>query len=238
MKKNVTEIVVVVDRSGSMQSIKKEMEEGFNKFIEDQKNGENECVISLYQFDSSYEEVYSNLPLKEAPKFELHPRGGTALLDALGRTITNVHERLNKLSDDQKPDQVIFMIITDGQENESKEFQRTHIFDMIKERREKFLWEFVFLGTDQDAIAVARDLGASTSNAVTYERSTKGVSSLFDTASRGFTSYRSSRMRTMDSVVSQDMYNQTMSGNIVTTPMDQSQVGNLVTTPTTDTDTK
>jgi Mg-chelatase subunit ChlD len=159
MKKDLCEIVVVLDRSGSMESIKNDMIGGFNTFIAEQKKLPGECLVTLTQFDTEYDIVYSGKPLKDVPGLELVPRGSTALLDAVGRTINDVGARLKATAEDQRPERVLFVIVTDGQENVSHEFTITAINQMVTHQRDKYKWEFVYLGANQDSFAEAQKLG-------------------------------------------------------------------------------
>lgn len=189
-KPNSTSIVFVVDRSGSMNRIASDMEGGFQTFVEKQKETPGSCDVSLVRFDTEYEEVYLALPLESVPPLKIEPRGSTALLDAIGRSIVQTGTRLAALSDEDRPGQVVFVIITDGLENASREFGRGKINEMITHQREKYSWEFVFLGANQDAIATAKSIGISGVNAVTYDASPIGTRRLFRGLSEGISGHR------------------------------------------------
>lgn len=120
MDQTHTEIVIVLDRSGSMQNIRSDMEGGLNRFFEEQKAEPGRCSVTLTQFDDEYEITYSGKDLREVPQVVLVPRGGTALLDALGRTINEVDQRLTDTPERDSPDRVIFVIVTDGEETPPK----------------------------------------------------------------------------------------------------------------------
>ncbi len=192
MKANSAEIIFVVDRSGSMTTIVNDMKGGFNSLITEQKKLPGECKVSLTQFDDQYELVYQGKPLAEVPPLELVPRGSTALLDAVGRTIVATGERLSKLAEDQRPSHVLFVIITDGQENSSKEFSLNNIKEMITHQRDVYKWEFSFLGTDFNAIAVSSSMGIPSVNAVQYVASPVGGKSAMRGVSKMVANYRSS----------------------------------------------
>ena len=121
MKKDYTKIVFVVDRSGSMASIAKDIIGGYNKFIADQKALKvGTCDVSFYQFDTTYNAVYENTPIdfvKDLDEKTFVPRGGTALLDAVGRTIENVGKQLSNMNENDRPDKILVVILTDGEEN-------------------------------------------------------------------------------------------------------------------------
>jgi len=189
--KNETLVSVVLDRSGSMSSIRTDMEGGFNTFISEQRKVKtDEVLVNLYQFDDRYDVEYENRPLALVPNLNLVPRGWTALYDALGKTINNVGERLSKLPENKRPARVLILVITDGGENSSKEFRREQIAEMIKLQQEKYNWQFVFLGANQDSFLVARSLNINTANAMTFAANASGVSCSYNAINDSLTSYR------------------------------------------------
>jgi len=210
-KPNSTEIIFVVDRSGSMSSIAKAMSDGFDEFINKQKQEPGECKVTATQFDDKYDVLYTAKPLNEVTAYTLEPRGMTALLDAIGKTIIDTGSRLAKMTESQRPSQVLFVIITDGGENSSQEFKgeegRKRVFDMITHQREKYQWEFVFLGANQDAIAVGTSLGISATNSVTYDANAVGSKGLMRGLSANVARYRSSGQGRMDNLYDQASYN-------------------------------
>ena len=149
-QENLTEIVCIVDRSGSMDAIRKDAQGGFDAFIEEQQKEPGEATVTLAQFDDKYEMVWENKPLVEIKKgdYLLMPRGMTALLDAVGKTVRSVGERLDRTDEDKRPAKVIVTIITDGHENHSKEYKREQIMEMINHQRDKYKWEFLFLAAN------------------------------------------------------------------------------------------
>jgi hypothetical protein len=158
-RSDLTDIIVVLDRSGSMAAIKSDTEGGFNAFIADQLKVPGEARVTLVQFDDQYELVYSAKDIMQVPELELKPRGMTALLDALGRTIVQAGERLAAMEESERPGKVIFVVLTDGLENSSKEWTREKVFGLITQQTEKYAWVFTYLGANQDAIAVGANLG-------------------------------------------------------------------------------
>ncbi len=172
---NLTELIILLDRSGSMKRIKEDMEGGVDTFIEEQKKGPGDCRVSQYQFDNDFEVVYENKDIKEVPKCELIPRGGTALRDALGKVIGLVGQRLAHTPEEQRPNKVIVLTITDGQENASKEWSPSALHASITEQREKYKWEFAMLGANIDSFTVARSYGIDPKAAQNYEVSASGV---------------------------------------------------------------
>jgi hypothetical protein len=186
VRNDLTDISIVLDRSGSMASVWEDTIGGFNSFIEAQRKLPGACSVSAIQFDNKYDTLYTARPVSEAPllnKETYIPRGMTALLDAIGRTITNTGARLSALPEDQRPSKVIFVILTDGAENSSREFSREQVFLMIKLQREAYQWEFVFLGANQDAIATAAGLGMAAGSSMTYAANAKGTLRAFASAS-------------------------------------------------------
>ena len=190
---NSTEIIFVVDRSGSMSSIAADMRGGFDTFITEQKKVAGECHVTLTQFDDHYDVVYTRMPLGLVPPLELVPRGSTALLDALGRTIDQTGARLAAIPEADRPSKVLLVVITDGAENASREYNRARIASMITTQRTKFSWDFVFLGANQDAIVAAQGLGIQASNVVNYVASAAGAEGLMRGLSHQVSNYRSSK---------------------------------------------
>ena len=167
---NLTHIAFLLDRSGSMQSIKDDTEGGFNAFIQDQRQQGGECRVTLAQFDNEYEEVYRDLPLAEVPALRLVPRGSTALLDSIGRLVTSTGERLAAVPEDERPGIVIVGIMTDGHENASREWTHPAVKALIEQQTKTYGWQFLYLGADQDAIEVGSSIGVAAANSMTYSR--------------------------------------------------------------------
>ena len=189
MNQDHTEVIIVLDRSGSMHTIKKDMEGGLNQFFADQKKEPGRCSVTLTQFDTDYEIVYSGKDLKDVPKAELIPRGSTALLDAIGRTIHEVGSRLAKTDEADRPGRIIFLIITDGMENASKEFDQVAIKALVEKQTNKYSWCFVYLGANQDAFAEARKYGIAL--ATNYEANSIGTRAATGDMSKSVSNYRS-----------------------------------------------
>src|SRR4051812_13792867 len=131
MNADLTDLTLVIDRSGSMESIREDAQGGVNAFIREQAGQPGNAVLTLVQFDTEYEFVHQSVPISSVPAFELEPRGSTALLDAVGRAINETGARLTRLPAADRPGLVIFVIVTDGQENSSHEFTKTQIKDKI-----------------------------------------------------------------------------------------------------------
>lgn len=171
MRKDLTDITLIVDRSGSMESCKLEAQKGLNAFIEDQKKQPGETLFSLVQFDNEFEYVFKGIPINNVKDYELIPRGMTALLDATGRTINEIGERLSKIDEDNRPGLVVIAIITDGEENASHEFTKARIKEMITHQQDNYNWQFTFLGANQDAFSEGHALGIKAGGIANYSSS-------------------------------------------------------------------
>lgn len=191
MRSDLTDVTVVLDRSGSMSSCREEAENGVNHFVDKQKKHDGDCLFTLVQFDNEYEFVHRAVPINDVTKFTLVPRGMTALLDAVGRAINETGERLATLEEDQRPGLVVFVIVTDGMENASHEFNRGQIKEMIEGQQGGYQWQFTFLGANQDAFSEAASIGIPTSAAANY--STRSSKEAFTAASANVNRMRTSR---------------------------------------------
>jgi hypothetical protein len=175
---DLTAIALLVDRSGSMQSIRTDAEGAIAAFIEAQREVPGRCVISLSDFDHTYRSVYGPTPIAHAPAYTLEPRGTTALLDAVGRLVTDFGASLAELAEDARPGKVIVVVQTDGLENASTEWTLAGINDLITAQRETYSWDFVFLGANQDAIATGESLGFAPGSSISYTASPTGTRSV------------------------------------------------------------
>jgi uncharacterized protein YegL len=178
MMKGKTDIVMVLDRSGSMSGCQDATIKGFNEFIEAQKKEPGEATLTLAQFDDVYEIVHNGVALADVPALTsttFVPRATTALLDAIGKTINATGQRLSAMPEEDRPEKVLFVIITDGFENASKEYQRDQVLGMITEQRDTYKWEFVFIGANADAIASATAMGIPLQNVVKYTATPEGT---------------------------------------------------------------
>jgi uncharacterized protein YegL len=190
MNDNLTEIVVIVDRSGSMVGIQADSEGGLNNFIKEQKEVEGEANLTLVQFDDVIEFVHDGTPIEEVKEYRLHPRGMTALLDAIGTTITKVGERLRDTPEEERPGRVLVAVITDGYENRSSEYTKDQIFEMINVQEDVWKWDFVFLAANQDAIATGGSLGFKGGKLGNYTADAAGVGATYSGLSCNVTSAR------------------------------------------------
>lgn len=203
MKKGLTEIVAVLDRSGSMGNLVQDTIGGYNSFIEKQKELEGECKVSLIVFDNKYDEVYNGIDINKVPVLtneSYFARGGTALLDAIGKTINSVGKRLQDTPEEDRPEQVIFVITTDGAENSSMEFNVSLIKEMIDHQKDVYNWDFIFMGANIDAIGGGADMGLSRGMSMNYDATSKGTTSLYMAVSNGIKKKRSDLSVTLDMV--------------------------------------
>ena len=189
-KKDYTHITFVIDRSGSMVTMKDEAQNSFNQFIKDQKKLPGKLTVTLVQFDNKYEVVWNARNAKKVGKYTLTPRGGTALLDAIGQAVASTGEYLRDLSEDARPDKVMFGVLTDGCENASQEFTGSAIKEMVEHQTEKYSWEFNFLAANQDAILGAGQMGIHRSNAMNFAATGRGIASAMCAYSTGADNYR------------------------------------------------
>jgi hypothetical protein len=195
MKDQFTRIAIILDRSGSMESCKESTVSGFNEFIRTQRELPGEAMVKLVQFDDLYETVF-DLNLTRCPELNQStfvPRGSTALLDAQGRAIVELGQELAALEEKDRPSKVIVVTITDGLENASKQYNLDQIGALIKEQRDKYNWDFVFLGANQDAIQTAAAMGVPAPSAMSYSTSKAGVAATMAAVSNYVGAYRAGR---------------------------------------------
>lgn len=185
------EIACVIDRSGSMDLIRSDAIGGFNSFLNEQKVIPGECKFTLVLFDNEILTLHDRVDIGSVAELNLNsyvPRGTTALYDAVGQTIIALGAKLD--SSAEKPDKVIFIILTDGQENASKEYSMEKISELIKHQTEKYSWEFVFLAANQDAFYTGNLLNISANNTVNFAADSAGIRGAYASMSGLSTSYR------------------------------------------------
>ena len=177
-------IIMIVDRSGSMHSCRAATEDGINGLFDGQAREEGRATASLYQFDTEHDQVFRHVPLTEVPRYRLVPRGGTALLDAVGFAFAREGQWLAALPEAQRPGAVIAVIATDGMENSSREYNRQQIHEIIKRQQEVYTWQILFIGANMDAVQVATSYGIPAPQAMTFRASEAGVRSSYTSLSR------------------------------------------------------
>jgi len=195
------ELVFILDRSGSMSGLEKDTIGGFNSMIEKQKREEGKALVSTVLFDSESTVIHDRLPLEKVPRMtekEYFTRGCTALLDAVGGAIHhigNVHKYARK---EDVPEKTMFIITTDGYENASKRYDYETVKTMIERQKEKYGWEFLFLGANIDAAAEAKRFGISADRAVNYKCDKEGTALNYEVISEAVCSVRASRPLSAD----------------------------------------
>jgi uncharacterized protein YegL len=177
MKKGLTELVFILDRSGSMSGLEKDTIGGFNGMIEKQKKEAGEVIVSTVLFDDDTEVLHNRVDIRSIHPMtdrEYYVRGCTALLDAVGGAITHIKRVRKSLPKSERPEKTIFIITTDGMENSSRRYSYNKVKELIENRRAKN-WEFIFLGANIDAVAEAGRLGIQASRAVNYKCDAAGT---------------------------------------------------------------
>ena len=178
MKKGLNEIILIIDKSGSMCSIKDDAIGGYNEFIEKQKTGKGTANVTTILFDTDYKVVNENVDVNVVEHLNeetYHPSGMTALLDSVGKTINNVGKRLSNTSEENRPEKVIMCILTDGQENSSTKYNRGKIKEMIEHQKEKYNWEFIYLGANQDSFTEAGNIGINSIDTQNFQATGVGI---------------------------------------------------------------
>jgi hypothetical protein len=182
MKDNSTHLALLVDRSGSMSSIREDAQGGLKTLIAEQRALPGELTIELFQFDTEYEKI------DDIDGWTLQPRGMTALLDSMGKAITQVGEGLAARPEEDRPSKVIFVIVTDGLENSSSEWTREKVFEHVQRQTDEWAWQFVFSAANQDAVAVGSKLGVR--NNMNYQHTGAGTRSAYASMSASIGSFR------------------------------------------------
>ena len=196
MKKNLTELVFILDRSGSMSGLETDTIGGFNAMIEKQKKEEGEALISTVLFDNDMQVIHDRVPLDSVPALtekEYFVRGCTALLDAVGGAIHHIGNVHKYAREEDRPEKTLFVITTDGMENASRKFTYDRLKAMIERQKEKYGWEFLFLGANIDAAKEAARFGISADRAANYHADHVGTAVVYEAVSETVCNFRSSR---------------------------------------------
>ena len=194
MKKNLTEIVFILDRSGSMAGLEKDTIGGFNAMIEKQRKEAGEAVISTVLFDNYSEVIHDRLTLDQIPQLtekEYYVRGCTALLDAVGGAIHHIGNVHKYAREEDRPEKTIFVITTDGMENASRNYNYDRVKAMIERQKGKYGWEFLFLGANIDAAREAARFGIGADRAANYHADHEGTGVIYETVSEAICQVRS-----------------------------------------------
>ena len=194
-KANLTELIFILDRSGSMGGLESDTIGGFNAMLKKQQEEQGECRITTALFDHEYELLHDRIDIKAVSPItdkEYFVRGNTALLDAIGITINKISAVQKNTSEEYRADKVLFIITTDGMENASREFTYGKIKEMIEKRKSENSWEFIFLGANIDAVDVAERFGIAKNRAQNFHSDSKGVQLNYSVLSKTVSQYRQS----------------------------------------------
>ena len=192
LPESTVEIACIVDRSGSMQSVRSDAIGGFNAFLQAQREEPGEARLTLALFDHEYERAMDSVPLREVPDLTnatYQPGGNTALFDAIGRTLHDLNVRLKATPEEKRPGKVIVAILTDGKENASTDYTSAQTADAVAARRADG-WEFVFLAANQDAVLSAKRVGIAAADAMSFNSNAEGTKNAFARMSKAVSARR------------------------------------------------
>lgn len=195
MKKNLTELVFILDRSGSMAGLEKDTIGGFNAMIEKQRKEPGEALISTVLFDNETEVIHDRIPLDKVPALtekEYYVRGCTALLDAVGGAIHHIGNVHKYAREEDIPERALFVITTDGMENASRRYAYDRVKAMVQRQQEKYGWEFLFLGANIDAAREAGRFGIRADCAAGYHADSLGIDAVYESVCEAVCQVRSS----------------------------------------------
>ena len=193
MKKNLTEIVFILDRSGSMAGLEDDTIGGFNAMIEKQTREQGEALVSTVLFDNDSEVIHDRVNIQKIEPMthkEYYVRGCTALLDAVGGAIHHIGNVHKYAREEDRPEKTLFVITTDGMENASRKYSYDRLKAMIERQKEKYGWEFLFLGANIDAAKEAARFGIGADHAANYHADSKGTNVIYETVSEAITQVR------------------------------------------------
>lgn len=193
-KNNVTELVFILDRSGSMSGLEKDTIGGFNSMIEKQKKEDGLCYVSTLLFDDKCEVLHDRVKLGDVPLMtedDYYVRGSTALLDALGGAIKHIGNIHKYARSEDVPEKTLFVITTDGMENASRKYTSERVKQMIERQQKKYGWEFIFIGANIDAVTTAKSYGIAPERAVNYTADSRGTNALFSSVGKAVKAVRS-----------------------------------------------
>ena len=199
MKKNLTEIVFILDRSGSMAGLEGDTIGGFNGMIEKQRQEEGEAYVSTVLFDNESSVIHDRLPLDRVPRLtakEYYVRGCTALLDAVGSAISHIATVHKYAREEDRPEKTLFVITTDGMENASRRYTYDKVRSLIEKQKREYGWEFLFLGANIDAAREAARFGIHPDRAVDYRADRRGTRVIYETVSDTVRDFRASKPMT------------------------------------------
>lgn len=193
MKKGLTELVFILDKSGSMSGLESDTIGGYNSMLKKQQSIEDECHITTVLFDNYYELLHDRIDIKAVSLItekEYQVGGSTALLDAIGNTIHKIGNAQKHTAENYRAEKVMFVIITDGEENSSREYSADKVKAQIERQKTKFGWEFIFLGANIDAVQTARRFGIAPDRAIDYLADSEGTELNFKVMASAVATFR------------------------------------------------
>jgi len=202
--KNYVKIINIIDRSGSMGSMIDTAINGFNEFLQEQQQVDGNALVSTMLFSTKFNKLYENLDIQKCELLnkQTYTTGGmTSLYDAIGLTIDNEIDQLGNLPKEERPDKTLCVILTDGYENSSKEFNKDQIKEKISEMKEDFNWEFIFLAANEEASLTAETMGISKGNSYAFINSASGLKDAYMGVSHATRVYRNSKAVVMDNLM-------------------------------------
>lgn len=206
MREGLTEIVFIIDRSGSMGGLESDTIGGFNSMIEKQKKEEGEAIVSTVLFDDRSEVIYDRVDLKKVEPMndtQYYVRGCTALLDALGGAVKHIKTVHKYAREDDRPEKTVFIVTTDGMENSSRKYDYDEVRKMVEKQRKEAGWEFIFLGANLDSVEYAGRMGFSAKTSVNYESDSRGTLKNYEVLGRTLSAVRcAKRTENLDDIVS------------------------------------
>lgn len=205
MKTDYTHITMIIDRSGSMEDRWTDVTGGFKAFVEEQKKIDKPCTFSLVAFDDKYDTPVNFQPMENvADTLDFRPRGSTALLDAIGKSITETGEKLAAMDESERPEKVLFVVQTDGYENSSRDWTRASVKALVEKQQKDYSWDFMFLSADLGSFADAGNMGFGAHTSIAYD-------SCSTTGMIGLVANKAATYRTSNSVEAKNSLNFTES---------------------------
>lgn len=196
MKNNITELVFILDRSGSMSGLEQDTIGGFNSLIEKQRRQNGKCYVSTVLFDHETEVLHDRVELSEISKMtenDYTVRGSTALIDAIGGAIHHIGNIHKYAREEDVPEHTLFVIMTDGMENASRIYSSSKVKKMIERQKNRYGWEFLFIGANIDSVETAKHFGINSDRSVNYHADGQGTAVVFDAVSKTVCNFRKSR---------------------------------------------
>lgn len=193
MNKRLTELVFILDKSGSMSGLESDTIGGYNSMLNKQRSVEGDCIVTTVLFDNDYELLHDRIDIqaiRDITENEYQVGGSTALMDAIGKTILKIVNVQKNTAETYRAESIIFVIITDGAENSSREFTSKEVKTLIEKQKELYSWEFIFLGANINAVETASQFGISSDRAVDYLADSKGTKLNYDVMAEAVATFR------------------------------------------------